>query len=232
MLAFSQQPGRIEVCHRFALWPEAGEVLIFRFRRRVLVLRSGRGWQWYTVLLVWMVSGEIGTPWRRTQILAEHPCCYPAGWKRKRTEVSFVRDWTKKSASCHRNFSAVLCMRGYGLWAAGPLREGGRLPTLQSSGVVTFGTDPSSQRSFAELVQVSFAEWMWTVFWWRLEEEKPPWVRLWRIAVLVSLLGTCLLIDWKSRNLCLNIEQIDINILFFGEKRETTIYWMETLCSM
>lgn len=22
---------------------------------------------------------EIGTPWRRTHILAEHPCCYPAG---------------------------------------------------------------------------------------------------------------------------------------------------------
>ena len=128
MLAFSQQPGRIEVCHRFALWPEAGEVLIFRFRRRVLVLRSGRGWQWYTVLLVWMVSGEIGTPWRRTQILAEHPCCYPAGWKRKRTEVSFVRDWTKKSASCHRNFSAVLCMRGLRTVSRWPLEGRGPSP--------------------------------------------------------------------------------------------------------
>ena len=195
MLAFSQQPGHIEVRHHFALWLEAGEVPLFRSGRGVLVLRSGSGWHWYTVHLVWMVFGEIGTPWCRTHILAEHPCCYPAGWKGKRTEVSFVTDWTKKSTYCHLNFSAVLCERGLRTVSHWPLEGRGRLLTLQCSGVVTFGTDPPSQRSFVELVPSSFTEWMWTVFWWRLEEEKPPWVRVWRIAVLVSLLGTCL-VDW------------------------------------
>ena len=131
MLGFSQQPGRIEVCHHFALWPEAGEVLVFRPGRRALVLRSGRGWQWYTVLLVWMVSGEIGTPWHRTQILAEHPCSYPAGWKRKRTEVSFVTDWTEKSAYCHLNFSVVLCVRG--LWTVSHWPLEGRGPSPDSA---------------------------------------------------------------------------------------------------
>lgn len=128
MLAFSQQLGRVEVCHHFALWPEAGEVVVFRSGRRVLVLRSGRGWQWYTVLLVWMVSGEIGTPWRRTHILAEHPCCYPAGWKRKRTEVSFVTDRTKKSTYCHLNFSVVLSMRGLQTVSHWPLEGRGPPP--------------------------------------------------------------------------------------------------------